>query len=250
MLQGFARMKWTLGLYRVKIYITWVLLLIYVEWGMNMKKIIILGLIVITSMMMAACGGKEKSKEGDKEVVEQSKEEVPATSGTDTADAGESGGSEAENSGIDGVSTLCTDDKSIRITVNRPEGFEDSEFSSEHQVTFQKKAESGDGSTQISLHLTANDENSVMVTAQQEVEYILSANSDGTGVVGEVQSQPIGNRQWSYFTYSLDDTEGLRLWTSLSNGCVVSCIVENMGTGLEPLNVESMLQILDGAIQE
>lgn len=214
-----------------------------------MKKIIILGLIVITSMMMAACGGKEKSKEEDKEAAKQSEEEVPAVQETDLADAGENGGSEAKNSGIDGVSTLCTDDKSIRITVNRPEGFEDSEFSSEHQVAFQKMGEGG-GSTQMSLHLTTNDENSVMATAKQEVEYIFSANSDGTGVVAGVESQAVGNRQWSYFTYSLDDTEGLRSWTSLSNGCVVSCMVENIGTGLESLNVESMLQILDGAIQE
>ena len=148
------------------------------------------------------------------------------------------------------METLCTDYKSISITVNRPEGFEDSEFSSEHQVAFQKVGEGGAGSTQISLRLMAEDENSVMTTAQQEVEYLLSANSEGTGVVEEVQSQPAGSREWSYFTYSLDDAEGIRSWTPLSNGCVVSCTVENLGTGLEPMNVEGMLQILDGSIQE
>jgi hypothetical protein len=168
----------------------------------------------------------------------------------DLADAGQSGEGEPETGGIDGVSTLCTDDKSISITVNRPEGFEDSEFSSEHQVAFQKVGEGGAGSTQISLRLMAEDENSVMTTAQQEVEYLLSANSEGTGVVEEVQSQPAGSREWSYFTYSLDDAEGIRSWTPLSNGCVVSCTVENLGTGLEPMNVEGMLQILDGSIQE
>lgn len=214
-----------------------------------MKRIVILGLVVITSIMMAGCGDKEKSKEADKEAAKQSQEDVSAAPEADSADAKESE-AEEENSGVDGVSILCTDDKSINITVNRPEGFEDSEFSSEHQVAFQKMGEGGSGSTQISLRLMSEDENSVMVTAQQEVEYLLSANSDGTGVVEEVQSQPAGSRQWSYFTYSLDDTEGLRSWTSLSNGCVVSCTVENLGTGLEPLSVDTMLQLLDGSIQE
>lgn len=215
-----------------------------------MKRVVILGLVVITSLMMVGCGGKEKSKEDGKEAAKQSQEEASATPETDPADAKENDGTKGNDSGIDGVSTLCTDDKSISITVSRPEGFEDSEFSSEHQVAFEKRGEDGSGSTQISLRLMPEDENSVMITAQQEVEYLLSANSDGTGVVGEVQSQTVGIRQWSYFTYSLDDTEGLRSWTSLSNGCVVSCAVENLGTGLEPLNVDVMLQILDGSIQE
>lgn len=215
-----------------------------------MKKIVILGLVVITSLTMVGCGSKEKSKDDGKETAKQSQEEISAESETDLADAEGSDGAEANNSGIDGVSTLCTDDKSISIMVNRPEGFEDSEFSSEHQVAFEKMGGDGAGSTQISLRLMTEEENSVMVTAQQEVEYLLSANSDGTGVVNDVQSQTAGSRQWSYFTYSLDDTEGLRSWTSLSNGCVVSCTVENLGTGLEPLSVETMLQILDGSIQE
>lgn len=215
-----------------------------------MKKVVILGLMIITSIMMVGCGGKEKTEDDEKGAAKQSQEDIPAVQEADLADAGQSGEGEPETGGIDGVSTLCTDDKSISITVNRPEGFEDSEFSSEHQVAFQKVGEGGAGSTQISLRLMAEDVNSVMTTAQQEVEYLLSANSEGTGVVEEVQSQPAGSREWSYFTYSLDDAEGIRSWTPLSNGCVVSCTVENLGTGLEPMNVEGMLQILDGSIQE
>lgn len=201
-------------------------------------------------MMMTGCGGKGGSKDEGKSEAEQSPDEVPVTAGADPTIAKENSEGESGTAGIDGVSTLCTDDKSISITINRPDGFEDSEFSSEHQVAFQKVAEGGLGSTQVSLRLMAEDENSVMTTAQQEVEYLMSANADGTGGVEEVQSQPAGSRQWSYFTYALEDTEGFRSWTSLSNGCVVSCTVENLGAGLEPLSVDAMLQILDGSIQE
>ena len=151
---------------------------------------------------------------------------------------------------MDGVPALCTDDKSVSITINRPEGFEDSEFSSEHQVAFQRIGADGTSSTQLNLRLMTEDENTVMTTAQQEVEYLLSANSDGTGNVGEMMSQQAGNRQWSYFTYSLEGVEGYRIWTTLANGCVISCTAENLGSGLEPLTVDYLLQILEASIQE
>ena len=113
-----------------------------------MKKVVILGLMIITSIMMVGCGGKEKTEDDEKGAAKQSQEDIPAVQEADLADAGQSGEGEPETGGIDGVSTLCTDDKSISITVNRPEGFEDSEFSSEHQVAFQKVGEGGAGSTQ------------------------------------------------------------------------------------------------------
>ena len=214
-----------------------------------MKKVVILGLMIITSIMMVGCGGKEKTEDDEKGAAKQSQEDIPAVQEADLADAGQSGEGEPETGGIDGVSTLCTDDKSISITVNRPEGFEDSEFSSEHQVAFQKVGEGGAGSTQISLRLMAEDENSVMTTAQQEVEYLLSANSDG-GAVGEVQTQAVGEKQFSYFTYSLEGIEGYRIWTALDNGCILSCTAENIGSGLEPLALESLTQILSTVVQE
>ena len=200
---------------------------------MKMKKIVILGLIVVTCMMMAGCKGKEEKKNEDQKTAEQSQEQTSDT--TDT---------------VDGVPALCTDDKSVSITINRPEGFEDSEFSSEHQVAFQRIGADGTSSTQLNLRLMTEDENTVMTTAQQEVEYLLSANSDGTGNVGEMMSQQAGNRQWSYFTYSLEGVEGYRIWTTLANGCVISCTAENLGSGLEPLTVDYLLQILEASIQE
>ncbi len=209
-----------------------------------MKKIIMLGLIVAVSMMFIGCGKKEEKK---KEATPQVQEQAPDETASEGEASGEDAAGEADTEKVDGESTLCTDDKSVSVKVIRPEGFEDSDYSSEHQVAFQRLGADGTSSTQLNLRLMTEDENAVMAGAQQEVEYLLSANSDG-GTVGEVQSQTVGEKQYSYFTYSLEGTEGYRMWTSLDNGCVLSVIAENIGSGLEPLTAEYLIQILEAAI--
>lgn len=212
-----------------------------------MKKLIIIGLIAVASMVFTGC--KDNENEDKKAVSDQVEDSV--TDNTDAEDITDmaDGSTDADAPKEDGISTLCTDDKSISVTVTRPEGFDDSEYSSEHQVAFQRLGADGTGSTQLNLRLMTEDENTVMTTAQQEVEYLLSANSDG-GAVSEVQTQAVGEKQFSYFTYSLEGIEGYRIWTALDNGCILSCTAENIGSGLEPLAIESLTQILSTAIQE
>ncbi len=196
-----------------------------------MKKLIIIGLIAVASMVFTGCGDK---KNEDKNAVPDQVEDS-VTDDTDTEDITDTanGSADTDTPNEDGISTLCTDDKSISVTVTRPEGFDDSEYSSEHQVAFQRLGADGTSSTQLNLRLMTEDENTVMTTAQQEVEYLLSANSDG-GAAGEVQTQAAGEKQFSYFTYSLEGIEGYRIWTALDNGCILSCTAENIGSGLEP----------------
>ena len=212
-----------------------------------MKKLIILGLIAVASMVFTGCGDK---KNEDKNAVPDQVEDS-VTDDTDTEDITDTanGSADTDTPNEDGISTLCTDDKSISVTVTRPEGFDDSEYSSEHQVAFQRLGADGTSSTQLNLRLMTEDENTVMTTAQQEVEYLLSANSDG-GAAGEVQTQAAGEKQFSYFTYSLEGIEGYRIWTALDNGCILSCTAENIGSGLEPLALESLTQILSTVVQE
>ena len=212
-----------------------------------MKKLIIIGLIAVASMVFTGCGDK---KNEDKNAVPDQVEDS-VTDDTDTEDITDTanGSADTDTPNEDGISTLCTDDKSISVTVTRPEGFDDSEYSSEHQVAFQRLGADGTSSTQLNLRLMTEDENTVMTTAQQEVEYLLSANSDG-GAAGEVQTQAVGEMQFSYFTYSLEGIEGYRIWTALDNGCILSCTAENIGSGLEPLALESLTQILSTIVQE
>ena len=84
---------------------------------MKMKKIVILGLIVVTCMMMAGCKGKEEKKNEDQKTAEQSQEQTSDTTDTASNELPEEEG--ASTAGVDGVPALCTDDKSVSITINR-----------------------------------------------------------------------------------------------------------------------------------
>lgn len=210
-----------------------------------MKRIII-GLIVASSIAFTGCGDKEEIKESPEPAGQETS--LEAKGADEEADKQPEESNEASE---DGISALTTEDGSVKISLVRPEGFEDVEFSSEQQVAFQRIGTDGTSSTQINLRLMAEDENVVITTAQQEVEYLMSANTDEQEAsVGEIQTLAEGDRQWSFFSYSLAGEEGYRLWTCLSNGCILSCAVENIGSGLEPLAADSLVSMLSASIQE
>ena len=210
-----------------------------------MKRILI-GLIVASSMVFTGCGDKDEKKD----TPDTAKQEASAEATGADVTAGVDQPKEKDENAIDGISTLSTEDGSVKISIARPEGFEDVEFSSEQQVAFQRMGADGTSSTQINLRLMTEDENAVFTTAKQEVEYLMSANTDDQGTVGEIQTLSAGERQWSFFSYTVAGEEGYRLWTSLANGCILSCAVENIGSGLEPLAADNLAQMLSASIQE
>lgn len=211
---------------------------------MYMKRIII-GLIVASSIVFTGCGDKTEKKAAE----DQTKQETSAEVNQADLTAGQE--QEPDAGEDNGISALTTEDGSVRISIVRPEGYEEAEFSSEQQVAFQRMGADGTSSTQINLRLMAGDENAVITAAKQEVEYLMSANADEqSSVMGEIQTMTGGERQWSFFSYSLAGEEGYRLWTGLSNGCILSCAVENIGSGLEPLAAEALVPMLSAAIQE
>ena len=210
-----------------------------------MKRILI-GLIVASSMVFTGCGDKDEKKD----TPDTAKQEASAEATGADVTAGVDQPKEKDENAIDGISTLSTEDGSVKISIARPEGFEDVEFSSEQQVAFQRMGADGTSSTQVNLRLMAEDENSVITTAKQEVEYLMSANTDDQGTVGEIQTLSAGERQWSFFSYTVAGEEGYRLWTSRANGCILSCAVENIGSGLEPLAADNLAQMLSASIQE
>lgn len=215
-----------------------------------MKRIII-GFIAAVSIVFSGCGDKQEKKEPTDTAGQEVSSEAEGADGAAGENRQEEPDTDADTDGADGISTLATEDGSVKISFSRPEGFEEVEYSSEQQVVFQRMGADGTSSTQINLRLMTEDENAVLTTAKQEVEYLMSANTDDQGAtVGEVQTLAEGERQWSFFSYSLAGEEGLRLWTALSNGCILSCAVENIGSGLAPLAPESLVPMLTAAIQE
>ena len=205
-----------------------------------MKKIAMLGLVLLLGMSLAGCKDEEKAAESEA----ASPEEAEA----DQEDGKEADTLEIED-GSEKVFTLYTEDKSASIQIRMLAGYAESGYSSETSLAFQNLEGGNENVTQLNLRLVTDSEETIMTTAQQEVQDLLSANSDDGGVVDEVQEKIQGDKQWSYFYYSMEGLEGYRIWTSLDNGCVLSCTVENLGTGLEPLDVDYIIQELSSDIQ-
>lgn len=206
---------------------------------------VLLGLLMAVSVAVSGCGDRKA-----KETEEALQQEISGGEGKPEAVQGESGAAENPEGGEDGVCTLYTDDKGFGVGIVRPEGFKEAEFSSGYQAVFQRMGADGTSSTQINLRLMEEDGDAAAAIARQEVEYLLSANSDEEGTAGELQTLAVGERQWSFFSYSMTGTEGYRFLTGLSNGCTLSCSVENIGSGLEPLSAEQLAGLLSACIQE
>ena len=85
-----------------------------------MKKVMRLVLIVVISVLFAS-GCKDKADE--KDPAQDTKPEVTDVAEEGTSDAQENI-DEPDQSGADGGSVLSTDDKSVSITIIRPEGYE------------------------------------------------------------------------------------------------------------------------------
>lgn len=206
-----------------------------------MKKIAMLGLVLLLGVGLAGCKGREKKTEDEAAAKDTAEADRGEKKETDTLEI---------EDGSEQVFTLYTEDKSASIQVRMPAGYGESDYSAETALTFQNPEGADENVTQLNLRLVTDSVENVMTTAQQEVQYLLSANAGGSGGLDEVQNKTEGDRQWSYFHYSMEGVEGYRIWTSLNNGCVLSCTVEDLGTGMEPLNVDSFVQELGVVVQE
>lgn len=205
-----------------------------------MKKLVTLLLILSMSVSLAACGDKDRQKE-ENQVSEDEKEQ-----GADSGDTGEN-----EQKGESGkMYTLTTEDGEVSIQVRNPEGSSAAEYASDTWLSFECPGSMEGASTQYAMSLFEQEEAEVAETMRQEVQYLLSANSGDEGQTLEVQTVEAGGRQWSYFSYGMEELEGYRVWTALENGCIFACTVENIGTGHKPLDVESIAVELAGLIKE
>ena len=73
-----------------------------------------------------------------------------------------------------------------------------------------------------------------------EVDYLLSANTDEE-MTEDVLTISEGGKVWSYFNYSMEELEGCRIWTTLDNGGILACTVENIGEKPEQIDAEKLI---------
>lgn len=205
-----------------------------------MKKLVTLLLILSMCVSLAACGDKDGQKEEDQAGEEEKEQDA------DSGDAGEN----EKKSDSGEMYTLTTEDGEVSIQVRNPEGFEAAEYASDTWLCFECPGSTEGASTQYAMSLFEQEAAEVAETMRQEVEYLLSANSEDEVQSPEVQTVEAGGRQWSYFSYGMEELEGYRVWTALENGCIFACTAENVGADLESLDIESIVAELAGLIQE
>lgn len=57
-------------------------------------------------------------------------------------------------------------------------------------------------------------------------------------------------KTWNYFSYSMEELTGYRLWVELSDGDVFACTVEWVGEGQTPDAIETVVKTLASCIAD
>ena len=189
-----------------------------------MKKIWMIGLVLMLSMTMISCGEKEEEEKKTTQTEKKSEEK--------------------EKNNVT-TCTLSSEDGSVSIELKIGDGYEESEYSSETMRSFEKKA--GSVSAQLNLSLRTEPENEVTQSMIAEVDYLLSANTDEE-MTEDILTLSEGGKEWSYFNYSMEGLEGCRIWTVLDDGGILACTVESIGEKPEQIDAKKMISALLSSI--
>lgn len=201
-----------------------------------MKKLVALCMVLVLGLSMTACGGKDENKEKKDKAETQETDKTQESQKDGQADVAEQ------------YCTLAPEGSSVSIQVKVPAGFAEAEYSSETTRIFERSMGQDGGSIQYVMEILDQDEASVEETMRQEVQYILSANADGEEQIMDVQRMEYGGRDWSYFSYGMEDLTGYRVWVELSDGGYFTCTAECVGSSGNELDVDALIQDLSGAI--
>ena len=202
-----------------------------------MKKVVVLLMILTLSVSTAACGNKEKDKTTSKTKTEQSKD--------------------TENSKKDNAQTAKADDKLYEsedsvwtINVYAPKGCSEADFSSGTARAFESIGSEEGSSLQYVMTLRDTDVSTVESDMKEEVQYLYTANSDGAVPEMNTKNRDYNGKTWNYFSYSMENLNGYRVWTELSDGDVFACTVEWIGEGETPDDIDTVIQTLSSCIAD
>ncbi len=198
-----------------------------------MKRLLIVGFILVMSMSFAGCGDdKEDSQE------QQVSEEQTETQAEEKEEASE----EVK------LYTLYSEDKSVSIQVGRPIGFEDTDYSEDTWLAFERAGSNADSYTSVNIYLSPDSGDVIAENMKQEIDYLISANSYENGEVSEVAAKEAGGRTWSSMDYKYDVLEGCRIWTELENGYTLVCAAENVGDVAEKVTADDLIRELANSL--
>lgn len=182
--------------------------------------------IVVLSIICTACSAnKEETKTDEVTLEEEKTEEVQKY-------------------------TLYSETEEVGIEIGIPASFkfEQTEYSSESWLALQIPGKDEDSSTQLMMYLEADETIDVGQTMFDEIQYLLSANSDEE-VGGDSSIILHGeNYEWNCLEYELEGLEGYKFWSELENGSVVAGTIENIGNNTESFNIDEFIYQIDQTI--
>ena len=197
-----------------------------------MKKWKWLAVVCTLCVVCTACGGNKEENEAEEVNTEEAS--------TEEAFVDE----KAENVKY----TLASETEDVSIEIEIPAIFEQTEYSSESWLALQIPGEDEESSTQLMMYLEADDTIDVSKSMAEEVNYLLSANSDEEiQMIDQIKIQA-DNYEWNYITYVLEGLEGFKFYSVLENGSTIAGTIENIGNDSESFNIDEFIHQIDKGI--
>ena len=144
--------------------------------------------------------------------------------------------------------TLSSETEDVSIEIGIPSIFEQTEYNSDSWLALQIPGEDEESSTQLMMYLEADNSIDVSKSIAEEVNYLLSANSDEEVQMIDQITIQADNYEWFYITYVLEGLEGFKFYSILENGSAVVGTIENIGNDSESFNIDEFIQQIDKTI--
>lgn len=204
-----------------------------------MKRAIVFFMILTLSISTAACGSESKDNTKSDTKTKQSQKK------DDNKDK-EQKNSKADNK----IYTLSSDDDVWTINVSAPKDCSEADYSSETARAFESIGSEEGSSIQYVMTLRNVDISTAESDMKEEVQYLYTANSDGDIPEMQTKSEEHNGKIWNYFSYSMEELKGYRVWVELSDGDVFACTVEWIGDGQTQDNIDVVIQTLASCIAD
>lgn len=207
-----------------------------------MKKAVVFIMILALSISVAACGNRSKDNKKSDVKTEQSQK---------NSDSKDNGKKENQESKADKKTYVLSSEDSVwTINVSAPEGCSEADFSSGTARAFESIGSEEGKSLQYVMTLRDDDMSAVENDMKEEVQYLYTANSDGKIPDMNTETSEYHGKTWNYFSYTMEELTGYRVWVELSDGDIFACTVEWVGAGQTPDNIDTVIQTLSSCIAD
>lgn len=186
--------------------------------------------VILFCVFCTACSGNKEENETDEVIAEE-----------------ESDNEEGQNLQM---YTLASEIENVSIKLEIPGEFQQTDYSSESWLTLEIPGENEDSSTQLMMYLEADESVDVKKNMVEEVNYLMSANTDDWEELDYVEGVSAKHYEWSYVTYELDGLKGYKFCAKMENGSTLAATIELLGDNPKPFDIVTFIHQIDKGIIE